>query len=220
MAAPPKLPARSAERVQLAEAIEQLGAARARRATLETALETAEASVWQASAAVEAAEADVEQSKTDAAEYLLAVAAGRGGDVPRSTRAARDKLTDATDALDAARSARDALKQQMTAPANIDAWTMRVNSAIDAVLRSEAAHAAQAVIDQANTAKAELVRCIMLVQFLDGRVFERNSVNAIAHLSQYPLTDNYDRAREQATARWRGVVEALAADPDAVVDLA
>lgn len=218
VATPP--PGRSPERVALADAVEQSRAATARRTALTSALVAADTAVRKAAAQVEDAEADVEKSKADAADHLLAVASGRAGDAPRTTRAARDKLQDAQDELDAHRSARDELRRQTAEPDPAPFYQLGVTAAIDAVLKAEAAQQARAVVDQANKARAELVRSVLLVQFLDARnLVDRNSLNGLTLLSQYPLSDNYERDRTAATARWRETVEALANDPDAVLDL-
>jgi DNA repair exonuclease SbcCD ATPase subunit len=213
-------PARSPQREALAQAIERLRDATAQRAALATALQSAEAEVRRANAAVAAGEAGVEEAKAATSAHMVSVASGTAGDPPRTIRQARNALQDAEDQREAARAARDQLKALQAEPSAIDVLRMNLSDAIDRVLVAEASAQARAVVEAAYEARERLARATLLTQFLDHRgLFEKNSVNGITLLSQYPISESWDADRQSATATWRAAIERLAGDADAVLDL-
>jgi hypothetical protein len=220
-----KPPARSAERVRLAEMIEQLRDETAQRAALTSALVTADTSVRRCTAAVEDAEADVAQSKADAAQFLVDTAAGHAGDTPRSTRQARDHLQDCQDALDAAREARDELRKRQATADKVDIFRMQMHEAVGGVLRSEFQTRADAMVTEITSTLMRLVEQSEFVRRLaDAGMFEsaRNNLRQIVgppgvacRLSDLDIMDGSDQARAAGAAKFRSMFDSLLADPDA-----
>jgi hypothetical protein len=220
-------PARSAERERLAEAIEQLRAARARHATLEAALARAERAVIDGHGRIAEATDAVEATQKAVADHWID---GADDVPPPNVREARARLADVEDACAAARSGRDELKRRLAEGSNIELYRLQQRNAAEAVLRAELQGRADVVADEiartfiTGVEQAELVR--RLAERAGLFPTARNSLNQvtgvigpIGRLAQADILPGSAQARARGAARYEAMVDALVNDADAVLEL-
>ena len=225
--AKPQASTRSPERERLVELNEQLRAAIARRAQLESALSRATTAVLDGGGRVtEATEALAAAQKAVTDHWIDGAT-----DTPSpSVRDARARLADAEAATEAARGTRDEVRRRLAESTNADLHQMQLRASAEAVMRAELQGLGDAMVEaitstlDAMVERAELVR--RLAEHAGLFAAARNSlgqfvgpVGAISRLALADFMPGSARARARGGARYQEMVDALIANPDAVLDL-
>ncbi|MGI4945164.1 MAG: hypothetical protein ACRYHQ_32150, partial [Janthinobacterium lividum] len=166
----PPAPAQSAERAALAVAIASHAELQARCNAAYKARDTADRAIWAARECLDAAPELIERAKANAAKALVDGALGVASPTSQSIREARNVLQDAEDELEAAEASRAALRTEEDSLGRAMLWSQsKVQIAAEAVVRAEAANAAQALAAEVVRLQDEMLRQGQALEWLASR---------------------------------------------------